>query len=106
MILVICGRFGGCSSLDGSGAACRCTSSDDLSTVSDADHVVSPLSDEAAQVYNPLSAYCKSANYFKIIIGNNNRNLLNWKFFKLIKEQQIVRQVSYIITVTGLTHTI
>lgn len=68
VILVICGRCGGFSSLDGSGAACRCTSSDDLSTVSDADHVVSPLSDEAAQVYKPLSENCKSAHDMKIII--------------------------------------
>lgn len=54
------GFVGGSGSLDGSGDLWRCTSSAERSTVNEADHVVSPLSDKAAQVYKPLSENSKS----------------------------------------------
>jgi hypothetical protein len=59
------GWFGGGGNLDGSGALCRWRASSERSTVSEADHVVSPLSEDAAHVYKALSSSCKSASIKK-----------------------------------------
>ena len=57
--LRICGWGGGLGYVEGSGMRCRFGAAV-FSTVREADHEVSPLSELAVQVYNPESLSCKS----------------------------------------------
>lgn len=57
-------------------------------TFNDADHEVSPLSDDAVHVYNPESEICKSneLNYCIICSWNNNCELIDDDLLSIFNE--------------------